>query len=101
MQVLSQSHPKARKPHRCDHCHKEIPAGEVYDRAFLKDGGDTWSWVSHQDCSRLAARLHDDMGLCWDEGICLLDEWQDARDEMRAYADDFPAVIARFEGGAP
>lgn len=101
MQVLSQTHPKARKDHRCDHCHKRILAGEVYDRAFLKDGRDTWSWASHQDCSRLAARLHDDMDLSWDEGVCLLDEWKNARDELRAYADAFPAVIARLEGSAP
>ena len=97
MQVLSESTPKARKPHRCDHCGHPVAIGEIYDRAFIKDGGETWSWVAHQDCTALSHVMHRDMGLSWDEGICLRDEWSDYPDEMRMYATDFPAVIARFE----
>lgn len=48
----------------------------------------------------MANRLHRDMDLCWDEGICLREVWSDDHDAIRLYADEFPAVIARLEGKA-
>lgn len=97
MQVLSESKPIARKAHACDHCGCDIAPGEQYHRAFLKDGGETWSWKSHLDCAALSARMHRDQGLCWDEGINLSEEWSNEREEMLRYRDEFPTVIARFE----
>ena len=97
MEVLSESKPVARKPHTCDHCGCDIGAGEQYHRAFLKDGGDTWSWKAHLDCAALSAQMHRDQDLCWDEGINLSEEWSNDREEMLRYRDDFPSVIARFE----
>lgn len=97
MEVLSESKPKARREHICDHCGCSIAQGQQYHRAFLKDGGETWSWKSHLDCAALSARMHRDQDLCWDEGINLVEEWSNDREEMLRYRDEFPTVIARFE----
>ncbi|MFE3838922.1 hypothetical protein [Pseudogemmobacter sonorensis] len=100
MEVLSETRPKARRAHICDHCGCAIAAGEKYQRAFLKDGGETWPWKSHLDCAALCGRMHADQDLSWDEGINLSEEWGNDRDEMLRYRDEFPAVIARFESRA-
>ena len=96
-QVISESTPRARKHIRCDHCERSIPPGQVYHRAFLKDGGDTWSWSSHMDCKALADAIWKANDYSYDEGICLSEEWANYPDETALWRGDFPHVICRLE----
>lgn len=32
-------------------CMQMIMVGETKETAFLKDSGDVWSWISHDDCN--------------------------------------------------
>ncbi len=99
-EVIGSTKRRARKQHTCDHCRTPIEPGEEYDRCFLKDGGDTWVWTSHVDCSALAQRMWDDQDLCTDEGIDLFEEWCNEQENFLSYRDEFPIVIARFENRA-
>ncbi len=97
IEVISESTPRARKHIRCDHCERSIPPGQVYHRAFLKDGGDTWSWVSHMDCKALADVIWKISDCGYDGGICLAEEWANYPDETAEWRGEFPHVICRLE----
>ena len=62
MEIIDIKHPKARKEHQCELCHDMIPKGTVYVRSFNKDGGQVWSFKTHQVCEILKNVLWD---FCW------------------------------------
>ena len=72
VELISESKPKARKPHHCDSCQRKIPVGAVYMNQFCKDGGNVWSYKECEDC-RTANEI------IWDAGDY-------------SYDDDWPRV---------
>jgi hypothetical protein len=42
--TLSATHPKARKPHRCDYCSGTIQPGTTYHRSYLIGDDGPYSW---------------------------------------------------------
>ena len=46
-------HPKARKTHRCQMCHRQIKSGEVYKRGAGMGGGTAWTWRECAHCEAL------------------------------------------------
>ncbi len=55
--IKSQHIKHARKQHQCDYCGEEIEKGSPYSYSFLKDGGETYSWKTHEDCDFVATEL--------------------------------------------
>lgn len=55
MNTISQEHPVARKPHRCNMCYRRIEPGERYLKAFVVDSGDAWTW---KECEHCEAMIH-------------------------------------------
>ena len=52
MTHYSDSHPRARKPHRCSLCRRWIRAGETYRRGAGMDGSTAWTF---RECAHCAA----------------------------------------------
>lgn len=48
--VLSDTHPKARKPHRCIECGRTIPPGERYERIVVKFDGTIHTYRTCAHC---------------------------------------------------
>lgn len=48
--VVGSATHKARKPHLCDSCMREIAPGTTYLRARCVDGGEAWTWKTHEAC---------------------------------------------------
>lgn len=103
VQVLAYGQRKARKPHRCFHCCRDISAGTVHGYQTNKhDVVYTLRW--HLDCEELAHECrilagpdyHDN-----DEGWPgLREEWCEAGEyysECDAWRGFYPHVIARLE----
>ena len=101
VQMLNQGIRKARKPHQCFHCYRNIVPGETYGFQTNKyDHVYTIAW--HLDCEELAAKYrrlaahdYDDEG--WPG---LRDEWCDSgeyRTECNAWRGHYPHVVARME----
>ena len=68
MEIIKQTTPKARKDHRCHWCCGKILKGNVYEYAFIVDGGDSWQWKNHIHCRSLVDKMNmfdnaDDEGL--------------------------------------
>lgn len=69
---------KARKPHRCCECDKEIQIGERYEHARGKFDGDMWSSDTCLICAEIAdafycnGRMYG--GGLWEEMGYILDE---------------------------
>ena len=88
--LVREATPVARKTHRCDDCQRFIERGTRYRRAFIVDGGDAWSWVSHQDCADLAWAVHQEShGRYADE------------EEMTPLIDEEPEYLDAFRGKFP
>lgn len=66
MECVSSSTPNARKEHVCNSCMRKIALNEVYNRAFMTEGGDSWTWKSHLAC-QLAGNILFNAGLEGDE----------------------------------
>ena len=66
--VINESHPIARKEHKCSWCGGVIPVGEKYERAFLSYEGYTYEWKNHEACRKVAGSL-DMFDECGDEGL--------------------------------
>lgn len=49
-QLLRETKPTARKPHRCSMCHGRIEVGEEYCRSTLKHD-DIYDWLECQACT--------------------------------------------------
>lgn len=92
--LVSETRQAARKPHQCDNCGRFIEPGTRYLRQFVKDGGDVWSWVSHEDCAEAAARIWDEYGWRGEPIPPLVDQEQEAFD---AYRGQFPHAVCRAE----
>ena len=84
--------PVARKPHRCDHCGRDIPPGCKYLRQRVIDGGDTWVFRSHEDCHELAVELMDGDFL---DGVSPLHEY--CSNEIAEWRGFYPHVVCRFD----
>ena len=68
-QLLRETKPTARKPHRCSMCRGRIEAGEEYYRSTIKRD-DIYDWLECQACTddAIASRVYHDT-LYVDEGI--------------------------------
>ena len=67
--LLSDTTPRARKPHVCDMCNARIEVGRIYRRVVLVEGRDLLAYKSHPICHRII-NLSDeewDAGWFWDE----------------------------------
>ena len=86
VQVLNQSHPVARKEHRCMYCGGVIHKGEKYQRSTNVYDGRVYDWVTHEKCEEIAELLNM-YGRTWDDGLT-----QPAFDEFvwDAICDFFP-----------
>jgi len=74
-QMLSQSKPKARKPHLCEWCDRIIEVGERYYRAGILGDDGFYDWAN---CLHCAALVHlCDLDYCG-EGVSADDiiEWE-------------------------
>jgi len=76
-EVLSMSHPKARKAHRCQWCSRVIDPGETYDRQFIVGDDGPYNWVNCQHCHAMVL-LCDIEGLWGYGGVSDEDilEWE-------------------------
>lgn len=86
----------ARKQHRCRECEKLIEVGEEHIDDVLKDG-DVYHYRAHVDCYECAMAFDAAKGftLSGDERYPLCED-DDFKDELDAWAKDFPRVVARF-----
>lgn len=57
MITLSDSRPKARKPHRCGYCNRVIDPGETYDRQVNIADDRVYTWKSCLHCLALVREL--------------------------------------------
>ncbi len=103
-QLISQTTQVARTAHRCDECRHMIPPRTKYERQFVADGGDVWTWKMHTDCAEAAEHqfridggdYQDDRGTLaeyendtgefpdwlrgrWPHVVCRLEYWQQKR----------------------
>ena len=53
MTHFSDSHPRARKPHRCTLCGRLIRPGETYRRGAGMDGSTAWTWKECAHCEAI------------------------------------------------
>lgn len=49
---------KARKPHKCSECNKEIPVGGRYEHATGKTEGDLWAYDTCMICAEIAEAFY-------------------------------------------
>lgn len=57
MTHFTESHPVARKPHRCGTCGRTIRPGETYRRGAGMDGSHAWTWKECAHCEALIRYL--------------------------------------------
>lgn len=68
MNTIAHEYRKARKPHVCMLCGREIGVGETYLHQRNVDCGDIWTWRSCQHCNVLTSVLYR-INCGFDEGI--------------------------------
>ncbi len=99
--VLREGTRKARKPHRCFHCCRDIAPGETYGfQTNLYDGIYTLAW--HGDCEMLASEARALSGYNYsdEEWPGLRDEWcasGEYESECENWRGFYPHVVARME----
>lgn len=71
----------AKKEHRCNYCSNQIIPGQTYDRAFLVDGGQGYTWKTCFRCAFLIDHLIDWNDFDSEEGL--------DGDGLREYALDY------------
>ena len=75
-----------------------IPKGARYLRQFCVDGGDAWTWISHEDCHEAALYLFDQDGGCWGDNLTPLYDYENATGEFPDHIRGrWPHVICRLE----
>jgi hypothetical protein len=76
MQTLSQSKPRARKPHICEWCGRRIEVGEVYQRAALLGDDGFYDWTNCLHCGAFVTLAG--IWECCDEGTTSddIEEWE-------------------------
>lgn len=97
-QLIAETRPVARKPHRCENCRHIIPPGVRYLRQFCVDGGDSWTWITHQDCHEAALFQFKEDGGGWGDDLSPLYEYE----SLTGYFPDWlrgrwPHVVCRLE----
>jgi hypothetical protein len=55
--LLSPTLTRANKTHRCEFCLGEIEKGTKYLKSKYVDGGDIWTWKTHESCANIATEL--------------------------------------------
>jgi hypothetical protein len=96
--MLDGGYPVARKPHRCDYCHEDIPRGQRYHRWAWVADGDCSTVRAHIACDAVAADYYDAAGAYSDERwVCAdpIDEWARNRGDVRG---DLSALAGRTPG---
>jgi len=78
--IVSTQTPKARKAHKCDWCGGKIEVGERYERTFITDYGDAWTWKCHPECQRLV-QIFIDMDYIEREDLVSRDSFREACQE--------------------
>lgn len=73
-EVVSDTEPVARKPHRCDDCARTIEPGEKYIRLFLLGDCGPYTWKRCQHC-RAFIRLYYNEFADYDEGYDYQSIW--------------------------
>lgn len=56
-QILRDTHPVARKTHRCSLCFTKIQPGEQYRRTVLLGHDGLYEWLSCQPCEAVAVQV--------------------------------------------
>ena len=94
MRVISTAAPVARKTHRCDGCGATIAAGTRYQKDFMVDGGESYTYRAHLDCvtAMMIAAQH---GIEDDEGawLNLQDFEPEDRDLIRRHDEELAQRI--------
>ena len=88
---------KARKPHVCDECQREIASGERYETA-------SGLWDGNLDTFRTCRRCFDVREFmrasvpcfCWAHGMVLDDALECAREAVRRAGDEMPGFWFQF-----
>lgn len=96
----------SRKPHRCEYCGCQIPAGSPVVRVAGKHDGDFYTASGHEDCKRLwdaaypiYAEYGEGMAFNLYEAICGDECREIALGELNHWRGQFPHVICRIELG--
>ncbi len=55
--LLEDTTQAARKTHRCDSCGRMIEKGQTYHRQRCVDGGDAWTYKTHDHCRKASVYL--------------------------------------------
>lgn len=68
--LLSEKIHKARKPHQCSACFRQIVAGEKYKNQFIVDSDERWSFKTCELCQYIIDEhkeiIADDDGEIWE-----------------------------------
>lgn len=100
---LSHGTRKARKPHQCFDCHREIPIGTEYKYQTNVYEGRVYTICQHIDCADCARQYQSDRGPHYydDDGVPpMRDDWINSGEyevNCDAYRGFYPHVIARME----
>lgn len=87
----------ARKPHRCEHCHKPIEIGEKYRSCAQVWEGDFQSYSEHIECHAAWRELNFDLrGIDYCEGAPFLFDDDHENDDKMWICETHPVVGARL-----
>ncbi len=84
---------KARKPHQCFHCYREIAPGTVHGFQTNKYDGTVYTLRWHLDCEEMAEKYRY-QGVYFEEG------WGPLRDEMQQ-SGEYPRELQWWRGAYP
>ena len=95
MQILKQTYPTARVPHRCDLCGGTINPGETYERTTVSEDDRASDSVTHIHCSNLIDRLDMDEyyeGVLIEDYECIIQDYvsDNHRDDPQWDIKDLP-----------
>ena len=75
-EFFEQYEPKARKPHRCCECKREIRVGETYVRSSGKWDGEFATFSQCEACDELVAKVMRDTECCVPFGNLVEELWE-------------------------
>lgn len=101
--LLTESTPRAAKPHLCYDCGRTIAKGERHSLSVCRNDGSVYRLRSHEDC-RAAALDYISHGYPpdYEDGVDPLAEMIAAgggQDDLDAMRGDWPHVVCRIELG--
>lgn len=98
MTLLAESHPRARRHHRCVDCGGWIAPGEIYRLSKVQNDGTVYPWKQHLDCAAMSAEV---VSLGWApdycDGIPPLREDEGVMEELDLWRGRYPHVVCRIE----